>query len=184
MGGVLPGSLRTRRPTLLKPTKQSRTSMLPRCLIKYQNTVVHCMLVCYFSKPSRHAAIFRSKLSRAMGMAWMITQGEDPIACPTGTYNPLLQQDHQDNCKSCPAGQYCYVEVRTVTALFSSLVSYRRSYHGNERLVAWTGSAMYGQPAQNITILKRFPQRIVVASAVLILQSSRVVPSAAKYKST
>ncbi|CAM9728195.1 unnamed protein product, partial [Laminaria digitata] len=37
-------------------------------------------------------------------------QGEDPIPCPVGTYNPDLQQDHQDDCLACPAGHHCFTE--------------------------------------------------------------------------
>eukprot|EP00752_Nemacystus_decipiens_P010330 g9202.t1 len=37
-------------------------------------------------------------------------QGEDPIPCSIGTYNPLLEQDERDDCVACPAGSFCYLE--------------------------------------------------------------------------
>lgn len=45
------------------------------------------------------------------GGVWIQHQGEDPIPCPIGTHNPLLEQDEQDDCLACPPGYYCYTEV-------------------------------------------------------------------------
>lgn len=50
-------------------------------------------------------------------------QGEDPIACPVGSYNPLVQQDDQADCGSCPPGFYCDTEVRFRPLLRSNLSS-------------------------------------------------------------
>lgn len=49
-----------------------------------------------------------------------VKQGEDPIPCPVGTFNPDLQQDNRTDCISCPAGYYCYREVSTIFPSLSS----------------------------------------------------------------
>lgn len=44
-------------------------------------------------------------------------QGEDPIPCPVGTYNPNVEQFDSGHCLPCPAGYYCNTEVWLVLSL-------------------------------------------------------------------